>query len=91
MATPWERHGQEAWAAMSTALRRAHQPNQTPHSQTASAMATANPAATAQGNTSLCMGRSDCQKTYWVKWIAAQTSTAIHASVMKTPITINKM
>jgi hypothetical protein len=75
---------------MSTALHRAQPPNQTPDSQTPSAMATAIAAATAQGNTSLCMGRSDYQKTCWAKWIATLTSTAIHASVIKTPITINK-
>jgi hypothetical protein len=43
---------------MSTASRRAHQPNQIPDSQTPRAMATAIAAATAQGNTSLSMCRS---------------------------------
>jgi DNA transposition AAA+ family ATPase len=75
---------------MSTALRRAHQPNHAPKIQTPRAVATAIAAATAQGNTSLCMGRSDFQKTCWAKLIAAQASTAIHASVINTTSMISK-
>jgi hypothetical protein len=49
-----------------------------------------NVSATAQENTSLSMCRSDNQKTCSAKLIAAQTSMAIHASVINTPNAINK-
>jgi len=53
-------------------------------------MPTAIAAATAQGNTSLGMGRFDYQKACWAKLITAQTSMPIQASVINTPAAINK-